>query len=300
MKRVSNAFQQRVYTDAIIRYNYLIDNMSTQDMNKLDSKHQRRLEVLATNTRKLRGLNMDALASLKMEVNDDYARTMNKIIFDKYMEDCTKEFGNIHLELPPTKTDQRAPAFGMIQMDRNAESKDLTEIFKDFCYNSLYVREEALYALQEIRLECKKCLEVKLFQVDFTHPVTIDDFKHQQDLVRTQMTRLLQNIWVNNIAKIIKNQFSEVGKGWFSIWEPNKTTYDFGKLKKFLIMVRQMMQDVLYDMVKRNYYAFYDFLVASIPTSVEVKSPQQVENTYRSVKKKASGKDEEQVPSIPH
>ncbi len=113
--------------------------MPTQDLNELDSEQQRRLEVLATNTRKLRDLKMDSLTFLKMEVSGDYARTMNKIIFNNYMDECTKELLSRPLQLPPVKEEQEAPLYGMIQMERNAESKDFTEIFKDFCFNSLYI-----------------------------------------------------------------------------------------------------------------------------------------------------------------
>jgi len=41
--------------------------------------------------------------------------------------------------------------------------------------------------------------------------------------------------------------------------ETSKITYDFGKLKRFLTVVRLMMQDTLYSLIKRCYYALYDF-----------------------------------------
>jgi dynein heavy chain len=36
-----------------------------------------------------------------------------------------------------------------------------------------------------------------------------------------------------------------VGKGWFNMQETSKITYDFGKLKRFLTLVRLMMQDTV-------------------------------------------------------
>ncbi len=47
------------------------------------------------------------------------------------------------------------------------------------------------------------------------------------------------------MTKIIKDQFSEVGKGWFNMKETSKITYDFGKLKRFLTVIRLMMQDTV-------------------------------------------------------
>lgn len=44
------------------------------------------------------------------------------------------------------------------------------------------------------------------------------------------------------MVKIIKTQFADVGKGWFNMKENERITYDFGKLKKFLTVIRLMMQ----------------------------------------------------------
>lgn len=44
------------------------------------------------------------------------------------------------------------------------------------------------------------------------------------------------------MVRIIKTQFADVGKGWFNMKENERITYDFGKLKKFLTVIRLMMQ----------------------------------------------------------
>lgn len=72
-----------LYADSIIRYNYYIDNMPLQDLSELDTEQKKRLEALSK-TKLLE--NMDT-TQLIIEVNNDYCRTMNRIIFNKYMED---------------------------------------------------------------------------------------------------------------------------------------------------------------------------------------------------------------------
>jgi dynein heavy chain len=47
--------------------------------------------------------------------------------------------------------------------------------------------------------------------------------------------------WVSNLVDIIRNSFQDVGKGWFNMTKTAKETYEFGKLKKFLTMVKLMM-----------------------------------------------------------
>jgi len=293
--RVANAFQERIYADSIIRYNYYIDNMPTQDLNELDSEQRKRLEILTTNTKKLREAKID-LTPLLMEVNNDYARTMNRIIFDKYHEECSTELLPANLRLPPKEEEQEAPLYGMIQLPHNKESKDFTEIFKDFCFNSLYIKEEVIKALQEMKEECNHCLEKKLFQLEFNTSVRIEDFKHQQDSATSSVLHHLKVEWVGALAKIIEKKFEGVGKGWFNMKETNKTTYDFGKLKKFLTLARQMMQDVLLTLTKRSYYEYCEAIEDFMPDKVEIFAPNNVKNTYTNIKKLPSGKDKEKFP----
>ena len=107
-KRVANAHQSRVYADSLIRYNYYIDNMPTNDLNDLDTEQKKRLEALAK-TKKLEGTET---TSLLMEVNNDYARTMNKIIFDKFLDENEHELDNpehfpVKLTLPPDRNQEK-------------------------------------------------------------------------------------------------------------------------------------------------------------------------------------------------
>jgi len=51
----------------------------------------------------------------------------------------------------------------------------------------------------------------------------------------------LKGAWIQELIKIIKRNFDGVGKGWFNMRETSKITYDFGKLKRFLTVVRLMM-----------------------------------------------------------
>ena len=83
-------FQQRMYYDSMIRYNYYIDNMPMQDLNELDSEQKKRLESTCR-TKKLDSevvnFKLKDITGMLQEVNNDYTRTMNKIIFDKFLED---------------------------------------------------------------------------------------------------------------------------------------------------------------------------------------------------------------------
>jgi len=58
--------------------------------------------------------------------------------------------------------------------------------------------------------------------------------------------------------------------------ETSKITYDFGKLKRFLTVVRLMMQDTLLSLVKRCYNGYYDFIRSFIPKEVLITSSSDV------------------------
>jgi len=58
-----------------------------QDLNELDSEQKKRLENLC----KTKKLEQEEMSGLIQEVNNDYTRTMNKIIFDKFLDDNETE-----------------------------------------------------------------------------------------------------------------------------------------------------------------------------------------------------------------
>lgn len=81
--RLERAFEERVYADSIIRYEFFIDNMplTNADLPELDQEQKRRLENMAK-TKRLKDMECTGLL---MEVGYDYSRTMNKIIFNKFL-----------------------------------------------------------------------------------------------------------------------------------------------------------------------------------------------------------------------
>lgn len=50
--------------------------------------------------------------------------------------------------------------------------------------------------------------------------------------------------------------------------ETSKITYDFGKLKRFLTVVRLMMQDSILALIKRNYQDLRAFILDFLPKKI--------------------------------
>ena len=83
----------------------------------------------------------------------------------------SEEMFLVKLVLPPDLDKEKpVPVFGMVELERMTgtkeltfinekkfhltDPKDFTEIFKDFCFASLYIKEEVIKALQLIRTQC--------------------------------------------------------------------------------------------------------------------------------------------------
>ncbi len=58
------------------------------------------------------------------------------------------------------------------------DPKDFTETFKDFCFSSLYIKEEVISALHEIRVECNKVLDMEIFNLNLNSLMVLEEFKH--------------------------------------------------------------------------------------------------------------------------
>jgi dynein heavy chain len=87
-----------------------------------------------------------------------------------------------------------APYYGMMPLERQRgaklismfspdkifyeEPKDFTETFKDFCFSSLFIKSEVITALQEVRVECNKVLEMEVFNTELHHTMVLEEFKH--------------------------------------------------------------------------------------------------------------------------
>lgn len=131
--RLLNAFKQRIYADAIIRYNFTIDNMPiiNADLPDLDQEQRKRLEMLARAPKRLKEVDV---SSIMADVGYDFNRTMNKIIFDDQLASGTIE--NLpRLELPPLAGKEETRETGMMPLERLKEgAKDLIITGRDLAY----------------------------------------------------------------------------------------------------------------------------------------------------------------------
>jgi hypothetical protein len=114
------------------------------------------------------------------EVNQDFARTMNKIIMEKTLEKSEEELKDMipaNLQLPENAPPKETPYFGMVPIPQH----DFPEQFSNFCFKSLYIKEEAIRAMVEIRTDCNLLLkENRIFNVQSSKTMRVEEFKQIQ------------------------------------------------------------------------------------------------------------------------
>lgn len=89
------------------------------------------------------------------------------------------------------------------------------------------------------------------------------------------------NSWTLLIKQIIKSSFKDVGKGWFNLKETNLDAYNFSKMKRYLTMVRYMMEDSLRFLTEHMLIKYTNFIERHIGAArVELKSMNDVSTEW--------------------
>lgn len=116
VERFKNSYQNRIHADALIKYNYYIENMPKHQIPEIDNYQVNRILAMTQNTKTLRGKSSADTTTLLNEVNTDFAKTMNNIIFDKHLNEKGTNLITGELHLPTPKPKQLTPYLGMISI----------------------------------------------------------------------------------------------------------------------------------------------------------------------------------------
>jgi len=283
-QRVAQAHSERIYADSQIRYNFFIDYMPQQELPDLDTEQVSRILYMATASRYLKNCGNVETTGILLEVQLDFYRTMNQIIMEKKMEEPEedrKDMVPANLTLPPKAPPKEVPYFGQVPIPHH----DFPERFSTFCFNSLFIKDEVIKAMVEIRADCNVVLQDShIFNIALNKCMRVDEFKQHQNSSISQIKFTTRELgWVLRLEKIIKNSFNDVGKGWFNIHETSKETYEFGKLKKFLTLVNFMMQDTVLNLCKNSVAEFVKYMLTYIPDDTTIVSTSEVHNKFTKI-----------------
>jgi dynein heavy chain len=287
-KRFKAAFNKRTQADALIKYNYYIENMPKHQIPEVDNMQVGRVLTMTQNSKGLRGKSSSDTTTLLNEVNIDFAKTMNQIIFDKHLTSKGTNLITGKLNLPEKPKAKPTPLLGMITIPPHNFPKQ----FSKYCCRTLQIKDEVIQAQQEIRKECNEVAVKDVFNPNVTKTMKVDEFNQIQASSISQASYFLKETWVNKIKEIIKSSFSQQGDqkntaaqgigaaAVFNLNEMNREAYEQGKLKKFLTQTKFIMQDTLLEMTNGSVRRYVDSVIDFLPVSVHVFDTARVTNMY--------------------
>jgi len=141
--------------------------------------------------------NLETTAIL-FEVQLDFGRTMNRIIMEKTFEKSDDDMNShspmwwnvrywlkrtdpnqmipANLTLPPKAPPKEVPYFGRVPVP---PPNDFPEKFSNFCFHSLFIKDEVIRAMVLIREECNKVMaQYRIFETNMNGKVMrVEEFK---------------------------------------------------------------------------------------------------------------------------
>ena len=269
--------------ESLLRYSLYIDSMPMEDIDPLNAEQVNRILSLAMNSRKLKDRIMESSAMIG-EINMEYARTMNKIIFDRAIKRSKHEslsskipsaltMVKVSEDIFPVENPQVIPKKGTV----DAPEHNFPQQFSEFSFKTLLTKPEVILALGRIKIECSKLLKQSIFSTNHTKSLRLDEFEQSQIQVIDQVGNYLKDTWCVALKSIIKSSFKDVGKGWFNLHETNMETYEFSKLRRFFNLVRYTMEDTLRLLVDDSLQKYVSFVSKSCSGRITVKSTNSIE-----------------------
>ncbi len=198
-------------------------------------------------------------STLLNEINVDYARTMNKIIFDANMTVPENKHIAASLSLPEStmqKTSPPVPEKGVVPCTQY----DLEDRFKSFVFGTFLVQPEVVYVLERVQAQCNSILSMRLFNTSAKRSLKMDEFLSLQSRSIKQSTRQTVDDWPSSVAMTIKNGLVSVGKGHFDVDMSKTDMYKFSKLRKLLRRINFVMEDSLRIMMRNSVEEFTKFV----------------------------------------
>ncbi|PVD29059.1 hypothetical protein C0Q70_11656 [Pomacea canaliculata] len=267
-ERVAEAFESRHVFEAELRYNLYVDCMPMDGVGELDQASLRRMVECARTTPgiDLQKNNLDDhLQVLEREVNIDFCRSMNRIIFDKTVKDDRKTFAFVTIPETPIKA---IPEKGCCM---DVPEYPFDEQYDNFAFNSLLTLQESIQAMGKVRTECNRVSHnMSLYHIPTAKPMRLEEFEQTQSQATSQTSMYLKDSWISSLRVSIRTCLRDVGKGWFNIHEKNWEVYEISKLKKFMETVKFIMQDSLRFLVQDSLVSFTQMVVDACHTTMSL------------------------------
>ncbi len=290
-KKVSLAMTEREKAESIIRYNFFIDKMLLENLTEMTDDQRIRLRK---GIERISYLKMEPkyIDDLLKELNLNYLRSTNKIIFDKfYNSRKQKKLIINNLKLPENSNNLYDSNPAIINGEPVSRVRYLgleyvppykyIESYKNFTFKTLLCRKEIIDCLEIIREECNKIKDKEnIFSLTIKKPLRLQEFKQIQRSTIAHLGKKLEFEWIKTIKETLEKSLNGVGKGSFNLNVASKEIYENLKLKKYMTVVKSIMQDTLYTLVTKSMVNYVEFIEKYIPEEVIINDVNDVKNLF--------------------
>ncbi|KAG9394461.1 dynein light chain binding [Carpediemonas membranifera] len=284
-KRFEYALNSRRDAEANVRYNLFIDSMPNDDIEGLSSENITGISELATNSPALTEFNRKHpgyLRDLVDEIQTKHSRAINKIVFTSYLRSNPDTVAELNLSLVDLKTTPPpAPERGLVPIP----PYDFKERLDSLIFNTLLNRSEVVRALDTVRVECNKVINLNVFYTadpvrGTPKPLTLEEFLQTETQAIGTAKGQLAEQWVVYLKNGIKGAISKCGKGWFNLQESSYDVYVVSKLRRLLTLVTLVMQDTTRFLMEASLRRFTAFIVNSCDWRVEITDTAAVDSFH--------------------
>ena len=262
-KRVARAIQARDQVHKGLLYNLYIDSMPVEGVPMLTPEQLNRVMGLALNSNRIRQKSLDTTGVVD-ELNFEYSRTMNRIVFDKELVANSDSDMLAGIYAPPPMNPDRRDA-GIVS---DVPPHDHAQQFCQFSFSSFLTKGELITCIVKTKAENQKILAMSLFASHPTKTSKPDEFEHMEVQSIAQMAAYLKDTWLVSLKNSLRNGLKDVGKGWFNLNETKREVYDISKLKKFMTMINFMMEDTLRFLAEDSLASFSTFICGAVSYQV--------------------------------
>jgi dynein heavy chain len=274
-KRVAKAQAARINAEAVIRFNLYVDSMPTDEVGRLDSEQVNRVLALALSSQRLKNTDFDT-STLLNEVNMDYARAINRIVFQTGYQDVAQGEMFKFLRLPREEMVKDVPTAGAVETPEH----DFQEQFGTFAFFTFLIRPEVVHVLCKVQSECNKVLGMSMFNTTAKRSLKLDEFQAMQGLAIRTTASYLKEDWVSHMMTTVRQGLSSVGKGHFDVQESRNDVYQFSKLKKLLRRINLVMQDTLRVCTRKSLEAYVAFVESACAPVVTIHAVNDIRTEY--------------------
>uniref|UniRef100_K3W9Z0 AAA+ ATPase domain-containing protein n=1 Tax=Globisporangium ultimum (strain ATCC 200006 / CBS 805.95 / DAOM BR144) TaxID=431595 RepID=K3W9Z0_GLOUD len=272
--RYMKAQLSRLQAQNLLRKNLYVDCMPVEELHKLGNESLNKIVRLATSIFHGKNHRIPDTTRILHEIQLNYLRTMNKIIFDfhRKMNRNPEVFSSFLRDEEEDEAGlcERVVVKSSAGRKTEAPPVDYADQFIGFSFQTFLTSPEALAALLKVNEECYRVLQLELFSVKSGRSTKLEEFQQRQQTLERVVLKTINEEWPNKIAAIIKTSLANVGKGWYYLQESRQDTYEFSKLRSLLRRINYTMKDTLRFLTDHSLHMFRDFIKRATIGSVHI------------------------------